>query len=65
VGIAPHLQERRKETPMTTLRNLYLAALAIVAISAPIAAYTGYYAPVCGYASVWTFSGYTYEYVCN
>ena len=50
---------------MTTLRNLYLAALALVGLSAPIAAYTGYYAPECAHALVWTLSGYHYQYVCH
>jgi hypothetical protein len=49
---------------MKTLRNLYLAALALVALSAPIAAFTGYYAPTCANAHVWTLSGYHTQYVC-
>ncbi len=49
---------------MTKLRILYLVAFAIVALSAPIGAYTGYYAPLCGDATVWTLSGYQTQYVC-
>lgn len=49
---------------MTKLRILYLLVLALVALSAPIGAYTGYYAPRCGEAPVWSFSGYAPQYVC-
>jgi hypothetical protein len=49
---------------MTTLRNFYLGMLSLVGASAPIAAYTGYYAPDCGWSSVWTFSGYAQQLVC-
>ena len=49
---------------MTTLRNIYLAALALAGTALPIAAYTGHYAPVCGWSEVWTFSGYQFQYVC-
>jgi hypothetical protein len=47
-----------------TLRKLYLAVLALIALAVPIAAYSGYYAPDCGFASVWTISGTAYQYVC-
>jgi len=50
---------------MKTLRTLYIVTLALVGASAPIAAYTGYYAPHCTNAVVWTLSGYHYQYVCN
>ena len=49
---------------MTTLRNLYLAVLAASLAALPVAAYTGYYAPVCGWFSVWSFSGHHIQYVC-
>ena len=49
---------------MLTLRNLYLAVLALIGASVPVAAYTGYYAPACGWSTVWTFSGSHYQYVC-
>ena len=49
---------------MLKLRNLYLAALVLIGASVPVAAYTGYYAPACGWSTVWTFSGYHYQYVC-
>ncbi len=49
---------------MLKLNNLYLAALALVGASVPIAALTGYDAPVCGWSSVWSFTGTHYQYVC-
>jgi len=49
---------------MKTLRMIYLGTLALVGLSAPIAAYTGYYAPICANGLVWTLSGYHYQYVC-
>jgi hypothetical protein len=49
---------------MTTLRNFYLAALALVGASVPFAAYTGYYAPSCTWSTVWTLTGAHYQYVC-
>jgi hypothetical protein len=49
---------------MLTLRNLTLAALALIGASVPLAAYTGYYAPACGWSTVWTLSGHHYQYVC-
>ena len=49
---------------MLTLRHLYLAVLALIGASVPVAAYTGYYAPACAWSTVWTFSGYHYQYVC-
>ena len=49
---------------MPTLRNLCLAALAIAGASVPLAAYTGYYAPACAWSTVWSLSGYHYQYVC-
>jgi hypothetical protein len=53
-----------QETHMKTVGNLYLAALALVGLSAPIAAYTGYYAPICAHAMAWTLTGYHTQYVC-
>ena len=50
---------------MKTLRTLYVATLALVGASAPIAALTGYYAPYCAPAVVWTLSGYHVQNVCN
>ena len=55
---------RASETPMLTLRNLYLAVLGLISASVPVAAYTGYYAPACGWSTVWTLSGVHYQYVC-
>ena len=49
---------------MLKLRHLYIALLALAGGSVPIAAYTGYYAPDCAWSSVWTVSGYHYQYVC-
>jgi hypothetical protein len=49
---------------MSKLRILYLIAFALVDLSAPIGAYTGYYAPSCGDAPVWTLSGSETQYVC-
>jgi hypothetical protein len=49
---------------MLTLRNFALAVLALVGASVPVAAYTGYYAPACAWSTVWTLSGYHYQYVC-
>ena len=49
---------------MFKLRNLTLAVLALIGASVPVAAYTGYYAPACGWSTVWTLSGYHYQYVC-
>jgi hypothetical protein len=49
---------------MLRLRNFALAALALVGASVPFAAYTGYYAPACAWSTVWTLSGYNYQYVC-
>lgn len=49
---------------MLTLRNLTLAALTLIGASVPLAAYTGYYAPACGWSTVWTLTGYHYQYVC-
>jgi hypothetical protein len=42
---------------MHQLRTLTLAALALAAASAPIGAYTGYYAPNCHWSAVWAPSG--------
>jgi hypothetical protein len=49
---------------MLKFENLALAALALIGASVPIAAYTGYYAPSCDWATVWTLGGYDYQYVC-
>ena len=49
---------------MLTLRNLTVAALALVGASVPLAAYTGYYAPSCAWSTVWTLTGAHYQYVC-
>jgi hypothetical protein len=46
------------------LRQSIFAVLALIATSVPIVAYTGYYAPSCGFATVWTLTGYHYQYVC-
>jgi hypothetical protein len=49
---------------MLTLRHFVLAVLALAGVSMPLAAYTGYYAPVCGWTTVWALSGDSYQYVC-
>jgi hypothetical protein len=49
---------------MRTLRHLTLAAFGLITASAPIAAYTGYYAPHCTDAVVWSLSGNHLQYVC-
>ena len=49
---------------MLKLRNLSYAVLALLGASVPVAAYTGYYAPACGLATVWSLSGTHYQYVC-
>jgi hypothetical protein len=49
---------------MRTLRQTSFALLALIGASVPLAAYTGYYAPACTFATVWTLSGYHYQYVC-
>jgi hypothetical protein len=47
-----------------TLRNFYLAVLALVALSAPITGFAGYYAPTGANAPVWTLSGHHTQNVC-
>jgi hypothetical protein len=49
---------------MLNLRNLASAALALAGASVPLAAYSGYYAPTCSLAGVWSLAGYHYQYVC-
>ena len=49
---------------MLKLRNLCLAVLALLGASVPLAAFTGFYAPACGWSTVWSFSGIHYQYVC-
>ena len=49
---------------MLTLRNLTLGLFALIGASVPLAAYTGYYTPACTWSTVWTLSGYHYQYVC-
>jgi hypothetical protein len=49
---------------MSTLRHVSFAAVALIGASVPIAAYTGYLAPACAFATVWTVTGYHYQYVC-
>ena len=49
---------------MLKLSNLWLAALALLGASVPLAALTGYDSPACGWSSVWSFSGIHYQYVC-
>lgn len=50
---------------MPKLRHLAIGILAALWGAVPIAAYTGHYAPVCGWSTVWTLDGYQYQYVCN
>jgi hypothetical protein len=49
---------------MATLRHFTLAVLALIGASVPLAAYTGYYAPACSFATVRSLSGNHYQYVC-
>ncbi len=49
---------------MLKLNHLYLAALAALGASVPLAALTGYDAPACGWSTVWSFTGAQYQYVC-
>jgi hypothetical protein len=49
---------------MLTLRNLTFVALMLIGASMPLAAYTGYLEPACAHATVWTPSGYQYQFVC-
>jgi hypothetical protein len=49
---------------MLKLHNIAFAALALIAASVPLAAYTGHYAPSCTWGTVWTLSGYHYQYIC-
>lgn len=49
---------------MTMLRQVSFAALALIGASVPVAAFTGYLAPACRFATVWTVAGYHYQYVC-
>jgi len=49
---------------MLKLQNLAFAALALIAASVRLAAYTGHYAPSCTWGRVWTLSGYRYQYIC-
>jgi len=51
------------EYPMPKLHNLYLALLVLAGTSVPLAAYTGYCAPTCTWSTVWTLTGYHYQYV--
>jgi hypothetical protein len=48
---------------MPKLHNLYLALLVLAGTSVPLAAYTGYCAPTCTWSTVWTLTGYHYQYV--
>jgi hypothetical protein len=45
-------------------RHLSNVLLALIGASVPLAALTGYYAPVCGWSTVWSLSGMHYQYVC-
>jgi hypothetical protein len=49
---------------MAMLRQFTLAVLALIGASVPLAAYTGYYVPACTFATVWTLTGYHYQFVC-
>jgi hypothetical protein len=49
---------------MLKLRYLSYALLALLGASVPVAAYTGYYAPACGWGTVWSLSGAHYQYLC-
>ena len=49
---------------MPVFRQLTVAVLIVIGASVPVATYSGYLAPVCTYATVWTITGYHYQYVC-
>ena len=49
---------------MSMLRQTIFAVLALIGASVPLAAYTGFYAPACSFATAWTLSGVQYQYVC-
>jgi hypothetical protein len=49
---------------MPILSQAIFAILTLIGASVPVAAYTGYLAPACGFATVWTVTGYHYQYVC-
>lgn len=49
---------------MRNVENLVFAVLALLGLSVPLAAYLGYYAPVCGWSTVWTLGGHNFQYVC-
>jgi hypothetical protein len=44
--------------------NLYFGVLALLGLSIPFAALTGYDSPACRWSSVWSFSGIHYQFVC-
>jgi hypothetical protein len=52
------------DSRMRTLRNVTFAVLALLGASVPVAAYTGYYAPACGWGTAWSLSGVHYQYLC-
>ena len=60
----PAAKLKIRRPPDATLRNVTFAVLALLGASVPVAAYTGYYAPACGWATVWSLSGIHYQYVC-
>jgi len=49
---------------MPKLRHFAFGLLGVLAASVPLAAYTGHYAPACGWSTVWTLGGYQYQYIC-
>jgi hypothetical protein len=61
---AAQFVRRKQETLMLKLRYLSYAVLTLIGASVPLAAYTGYYAPSCGWSTVWSLSGTQYQYVC-
>jgi hypothetical protein len=62
--VAPVLFFATGVIPMLKLSNLYFGVLALLGLSIPLAALTGYDSPACGWSSVWSFTGIHYQYVC-
>jgi hypothetical protein len=65
-GWPKRLAAKRKsgDPRMLTLRNIAFAVLVLLGASVPVAAYTGYYAPACGWGTAWSLSGVHYQYLC-
>jgi hypothetical protein len=61
---AQFVRRKNRRPLMLKLRYLSYAVLALLGASVPVAAYTGYYAPTCGWGTVWSLSGAHYQYLC-